>query len=405
MVASALRVRERQLRFGTPGGDPGTLVTPALRVRERWPWHSGIRARYRSTPHASGRQGRKASAPRRSSLAWCLMGATSMTQPRLVEAGDVVFVSARCVQRRFLLKPSPRLTDGIRFLLAHYAKKHDIELYAACVMSSHLHLVYKDRAARGPYFLRDFHRGVALLVQKLHGWQGGVFDQRPFQLRLLTARAIIDKIAYTLANPVETGGVSKASKWPGLWSGVGHSLSSNELRPAAFSKKGRFPPSAELRISVPASLADAGDSQGVRRRLLAALERAERRNRRRVARSDGRFLTPEECLKLRHTSRSRSPESRTDFKPAFSVLGGSASMRKRVRDDYRTFRIRYAEALSRFRAGERDVCFPSGTFQMRWVFGVVCAKSRSIPCDEPSCVRQDGSDGVPVERTRRSHLH
>lgn len=299
-----------------------------------------------------------------------------MTVPRIVLEGDVVFVSARCVQRLSLLTPDPRITAGIRYFLAHYAEKHGIELFAACAMSSHLHLVYQDPHARGPHFLRDFHRAVALLVHEVHGWRGAVFENRPTQVRLLTPESIIDKIAYTLANPVEAGGVARASSWPGVWTGLSAPPSSVVPRPRTLPKHSRLPPVARLQVGIPRALGGT-QTDSARAQLQAALDRAERRNRRRVATSRGRFRDPQECARRSIKTRSTSRETK-EFTSEFSALGWSDDRRREVRAAYRAFRMRYAASLMRFRAGETECVFPSGTFNMRWLAGVACEPALAL---------------------------
>jgi len=72
------------------------------------------------------------------------------------------------------------------------------------LMSTHEHLIVTDSKRRLPDFFRDFHRVVALGTKILRRWEGTVWDSEPTsRVELCTTKAIIEKLAYIMANPVE----------------------------------------------------------------------------------------------------------------------------------------------------------------------------------------------------------
>ena len=84
-------------------------------------------------------------------------------------------------------------------------------------MSTHEHLVVTDVRGLLPMFLQMHHRLVALATKVVRKWEGAVWDHEPPSVvELLTPEAIIEEIAYAIANPVEAGLVERACDWPGV---------------------------------------------------------------------------------------------------------------------------------------------------------------------------------------------
>lgn len=65
-------------------------------------------------------------------------------------------------------------------------------------------------------------------------------------------------------------------------------------------------------------------------------------------------------------------ERRSRCNPTFATRGDPEATRTMV-DRRRHFRAAHAEALRRWRSGDRDAEFPAGTWLMRVVHGVRCA--------------------------------
>jgi hypothetical protein len=116
-----------------------------------------------------------------------------------------------------LLRPDPAFNQLYTYCLAVVAARHDMAVHAAVVMSTHEHLVLTDTRGRLPLFLRELHRLVALGVKVLRRWEGAVWDhERPSVVHLRTQRAVIEKLAYIMANPLEAGLVARADAWLGV---------------------------------------------------------------------------------------------------------------------------------------------------------------------------------------------
>ncbi|MEM9860249.1 MAG: transposase, partial [Myxococcota bacterium] len=121
---------------------------------------------------------------------------------QIVLPGQIVFLTARVSHRRYLLKPTRMTKEAFRYLLAHYATKWNIDIIAICVMSNHWHIMIRDNDGKRPKFLADLNRTLAQHIKTTYSTRGNIFRPKPNQVVCLHPEAIVDKIAYTLANPV-----------------------------------------------------------------------------------------------------------------------------------------------------------------------------------------------------------
>ena len=127
-------------------------------------------------------------------------------------------------------RPDREMNNAFGYLLAVYAAKYGIRVHAACVQSTHWHAVLSDPYGLLPAFLRDFNRGLANFIKALRGWRGTVFQAHPNVVQLLTSEAIVDKIGYTLANPVARSNPTRSGGPPGLRRRPPRPRSSNYLK-------------------------------------------------------------------------------------------------------------------------------------------------------------------------------
>lgn len=281
-------------------------------------------------------------------------------------------ITRRCIRRTCLLRPNPALVQFYLYSLAVFSSKYGIEVHAMILMSTHEHLIVTDTQGRMPDFLRDLHRTVAHGVQILRKWEGTVWDnEHTSRVELCTPRAMIEKLAYVMANPAEAGLVDSAEQWPGI------KILPEELgkktwtidRPEFFfdADNTDWPQSATLCLSMPNThlLHDE-----VRRQVRVELNQleAESRNYRRIRhlRVLGRIGVLEESP----YGRAKSWESSRSLSPNFAVGYGQRSALLSAIQGLRTFRTKYREALAQWRQGIRDVVFPRHTWQMSWLHAV-----------------------------------
>ena len=135
-------------------------------------------------------------------------------RPRPVIPGSVYMFTRRCSERRFFLRPDALVTNAFWYCLGWAAEKHGMILHAAVAMSNHVHVVASDPRGVYPDFLRDFNGLLARVVNAARGRWEHFWDANQVSAVLLNDQtAQLDKVAYTLTNPV--GLVEKAANWPG----------------------------------------------------------------------------------------------------------------------------------------------------------------------------------------------
>jgi putative transposase len=234
------------------------------------------------------------------------------------------------------------------------------------VMSTHEHLILTDTRGQLPRFLQELHRLLALGIKVMRRWEGAVWDhEKPSVVELRTAQAVIEKMAYVLANPVAAGLVRHSYQWPGVTCAATHSesLCVTAIRPDAYFDHDNpsWPDTALLTLTAP-SVGLASDAQ--REQVLAEVARLEADAQATVAKRGGRFMKPKQISRLSPYDRATSSEPLRDRNPHFAVGRGQSSAFFEAVLELRAFRK--AHALILWRDGVRNVVFPLGTWLMSW---------------------------------------
>jgi len=291
-----------------------------------------------------------------------------MTAPRQVLPGTTYLVTRRCTQRQFLLRPSKVTSQVVLYLLAVGAHRYGIEVHAYCVLSNHYHLVVTDRDAQLPAFLQYLDGLIGRAINALLGHGEAFWGPDSYSaVTLASPRDVVDKTAYTLANPVAAGLVRSGRQWPGLWSGP-HMVGAGERlvpRPRHFfDPKGSLPESVPFLLTTPPGFATAED---FREQVMAALAEREAE----AARKFAGFLGVARVLAQRATARPRKTEPPRQLNPRVA----SSDRRRRIEALGRlvNFLAEYRSALREWHGGNKSVLFPSGTYEMRVTYGVACA--------------------------------
>jgi putative transposase len=297
-----------------------------------------------------------------------------MSQPREIAAGATYLITRRVLRRHLLFRPDAAITQLLVYTLAFSTRRFGIQVHAFCAMSTHLHVVVTDVNGVLPRFLQFFHRIVALGTKVLRTWEGPVWDHEATSVvRLLTRAAVVEKIAYVLANPVAAGLVRHAREWPGAKVNVdelGHGVL-RAARPAVYldPENPQWPEEVSLPLALPPIIQQ--DSVEIFRREVAAeLERQEAQAHAEVRRQGRRFLGAERASKISPYERATSFEALHDRNPVFAVGRHQGGAWRVAAAAVRAFRMAYRAALERWRAGVRSAVFPAGTWWMRTFHGV-----------------------------------
>lgn len=298
-----------------------------------------------------------------------------MSQPRCIRPGATYLISRRALRRHCLFAPDPRITQLFLFALGWCAKQFGVAVHAAILMSTHEHLVVTDVHGVLPIFLQMFHRLVALATKVVRKWDGAVWDHEPPSIvELLTPAAIIEKIAYILANPVAAGLVAHACDWPGMTTLI-EQLAGGTLeadRPLFFfaATNPQWGERVSLTLTLPPMLEGLFTPESFRDAVAAELEKLERQAHAEQREKGRAFAGSKRCKRISPYTRMTGHEPIRDRNPVLAAGRGQTAVRVAAIGVLRAFRTAHREALNRWRTGYRDVVFPTGTWLMSRLHGV-----------------------------------
>jgi putative transposase len=302
------------------------------------------------------------------------LGPPVVTRARAIFEGDTLMVTRRTRLRQLLLLPTDKTTAVITYLLAVYLGRHHLLAHAIVCLSNHYHLIATDPRGLITDFTRDFHAFVARHVNALHGefdslWSGA----QTSLVRLEDGETILDKIGYTMANPVLSFLVETGEEWPGLrraWPAPPLVIE----RPEGFldiaSRECKWPESATLEMTRPPGFDELSDTELADK--IAMTIHDQEAGARAIAADKGiEFLGREAILRQ---SRLAAPTSR---EPHFGISPRVACKdpeRRAARLRFLTWWLEeYQRCRQRWIAGDRTVAFPHGTNKMRRCHGVTVA--------------------------------
>jgi REP element-mobilizing transposase RayT len=131
--------------------------------------------------------------------------------------GQYYLVTTRCHQARFFLRPDAELNDAVVQWLARAQHRYPrIRIFAVCVMSNHLHLVVRDEAGELASWASFFFGNFARAVNRIRRRSGSCFERRYSAEPILDEEALLDRLVYTVTNPVKAGLCRRVRDWPGI---------------------------------------------------------------------------------------------------------------------------------------------------------------------------------------------
>jgi REP element-mobilizing transposase RayT len=283
-------------------------------------------------------------------------------------------MTRRCTQREFLLKPSALVNRVFKYVLAVAAQRYGIHIHALCVMSNHVHLVLTDPRANLPEFARVLDGVVARALnarykRRENFWAPGSYSA----VELASPDDVVEKIAYTLANPAAADLVEHGRQWPGLWShprSIGQPGEVIDRPDQYFTPDGFMPEQVTLEFALPPGFESLRTFVSLVVGRLSDMENvaAAQRQARGI-----KVLGARRVLNQRHTDRPSTEEQRRELDPR--IAAGDRETRDAVLKKLVAFLERHREAFLRYCEGRRNAVFPYGTYLMRVRFGVACASS------------------------------
>jgi putative transposase len=296
-----------------------------------------------------------------------------VTTPRQILPGQRYLITRRCTQRQFWLRPSRMTNHIIKYCLALAVEHTGVLVHAACFLSNHWHGVVTDPQGRLPEFLERFHRLVAKAQNASLGrWENLWSSDKTSAVLLVSDADVLEKMAYTIANPTAAGLVRSPHEWPGV---ISHRLNESELvemPDVFFDENGELPDEVRLEFVRPTIFSGMSDAE-LSAQLRDAIAAHVRRSRQDRQRRGLRFLGREAVLRQAFSSAPQTPAPRRN--PSPRVACKSTSARVRAIQQMTMFVKEYGAARRSWRAGNRNVTFPAGTYALRIHAGVACAQA------------------------------
>jgi len=332
-----------------------------------------------------------------------------MSDPRRVLPHQVHMVTRRCSERRFFLKPGKLTNQIVRYALARALQLTSVELYAFVAEANHVHAIVGDPKAELPEFMGHLDSLIARALNAHYGRGENLWSPDPFSnVEIHDEETLIRELLYVYSNPVKDGLVARPEQWPGVktlpedmgartevvkrpenaffgtrtaadWIPRG-TLTPAEIRQAeaeqhrqrllarAEGKRVRkprtsLPAEIPLEVKLPL-LVDADEGDAFVARVRTALElHLEEIHALREAQGKLSFLGVARIRALDPFA------SAGDTFPSFALnprvaSGNRDGERQALLRGLKAWRAVYRAALETWRAGNREVVFPVGTYRM-----------------------------------------
>jgi len=289
--------------------------------------------------------------------------------------GATYLITRTTAMSLFLLTPSKVVNQIMEYCIALAAQGRGILIHAVSVESNHFHLVVTDTEGRISDFMQELNRTAArcLLAYYRARYPKRRIDAlwshaQSFSATLLVnSNAILDKIVYTLTNPVKDGLVRDYRKWPGFNTRPGDWRRGTPAeRPNVYFKK--TPEEITYAVCAPSQLGESIESaiQSVELRIReeqarAAVELGARRQS---------VVGVKAVLATDPLDAPRTDRPVGNLNPVLAAGGDHAALSTAM-IAIKMFRRAYREAWREFKE-KAQATFPGGTLLMRTRFGQAC---------------------------------
>ena len=273
-----------------------------------------------------------------------------------------LFITRRCTQRCFLLRPDDATNNAFTYMLGEAAHRYGIKIVLSQMMSNHHHTLLFDAEGRQVEFREHFHKLLARSQNALRGrWENLWATEEPCTVEVLDREDVLEKLVYIATNPVKDGLVDKVHHWPGP-KFVNALLENKRLRahrPKHFRKNGKMPAEIEPELGLPADFENSEELLGALRRRIEEVEAACAAER---AKSGRRVIGRRSILRQHAADNPSTHEPRRTLRPR--VASRSKWLRIAALQRNKDWEAAYRVARTRWLQGE-DVVFPHGTYWLR----------------------------------------
>jgi putative transposase len=302
-----------------------------------------------------------------------------MSLPRAVFPGRFLFITRRCTQRQYLLRPDDDANNAFIYCLAEAAKLFGMIVIGSQMMSNHHHTIVYDPYGNEVAFRERFHKLLAKCLNVLRGHEEHFWSsEEPCVVELLTPEDVLAKLIYTAINPVKDNLVDQVHQWPGpnfLRALLkGEPLKAHRPR-YFFDPDGDMPDAVELELKLP------DDFKGNKDALLEDLRRAiplvEHHYRTQRLARGGHVLGRRRVMEQDPSHKPNTPKPQQGLRPRYACR--FTWLRIAALQRYALWQHEYRDAFKALQRGERKV-FPYGTY---WLKRVANVPVRPAPAEDP----------------------
>jgi putative transposase len=307
-----------------------------------------------------------------------------MSHPRMSVPGATYLVTRTTVMSLFLLTPSKIVNQIMEYCVARAAGAYGILIHAVSVESNHFHLVVTDTRGCLSDFMQELNRSAARCLLEHYRDR---FPQRRLDAvwshaqsfsatLLLTPNAILDKIVYTLTNPVKDGLVRDYRKWPGFNTRPGDWRDGlrTARRPNVYFKN--TPEEISYAVCAPGQLGESVEHAISTVELL--IRNAQQQAAVELAAESRGVMGVNGVLATNPLDAPTTPRPVGDLNPTLAA-GGDHDALVNAKLALKLFRLAYRAAWKEFKE-MASATFPGGTLLMRTRFKQVCTALDACWC-------------------------
>jgi putative transposase len=287
----------------------------------------------------------------------------AMTRPRAVFPGQWIFVTRRCTQRQFLLRPDEETNNAFVYCLAEAAQRCEMKVLLSQMEANHHHTMLLDLHGRHVEFREHFHKMMAKSQNALRGrWENLWSSVEPCNVEVMTLEDVLDKLVYIATNPVKDGLVEKVHHWPGpnFVKALMTGKPMKAYRPKHFFRDdGPMPREVELVLGLPDDFEGKQAFLAELRRRITEVEEACARERQRTGR---RVIGRRRILRQSWRDSPTSREPRRTLRPRIAARDKEVRIAALQRN--KEWETEYRNAYRALRAGLAAE-FPYGTYWLR----------------------------------------
>jgi len=298
-----------------------------------------------------------------------------MSRPlRDITPEKVHLLTCRTRNSEILFVPRPKITNCIGGVIAKYAKKYDISLYAVIVLGNHYHILASSKDGKLPLFAENIGREIAKRVNRLLKRKGSLWGRRYDDQLVIEKYDALEGLLYTLTNPTKHKLLAHSKLWPGLstykqsiggkpqkYTFFKHSAYSKAKRLASIDeivRKSDFEEQHLLKIK-PIPLHENLSAEHRNELLNNELEKRTRKLCREIRAAGGSFMGRKKVINQKITGQYPKDSNKSNRPLCYTK---SVEALKLFKEKYYAFLATYKEASRRYRLGLKNVEFPPNCF-------------------------------------------